>query len=175
MKKVLIILLGILLGLAVLGAAGVILFRIFVTNQITDRGGMENPDAGAEQVLDGDGTYVENGVLLERIVGVWKSADGCWQMTLGEQCSIRITLDGEAALEDVLEFSYLQPEETRSTELRLQSGNDTLSRTDGSAVNEILAIWHEPMQDDCHGKICMELTDAEGKRENIEFRKTDLQ
>ena len=50
MKRILIVLLITLLVLALLGAVGVLLFRHFVTDQITDRGGMENPDAGLDAV-----------------------------------------------------------------------------------------------------------------------------
>lgn len=61
MKKILIVILIVSLALAALGVTGCFLFRHFVTHQITDRGGMENPDAAAEaeQPLDGD----EHGVL----------------------------------------------------------------------------------------------------------------
>ena len=48
MKRVFSVILIILIVLTVLALAGLLLFRHFVTNQITDRGGMENP--GAEPV-----------------------------------------------------------------------------------------------------------------------------
>ena len=48
MKKRLRAVLIALLALTVLIGFCVFLFRYFVTNQVTDRGGMENPEAGAE-------------------------------------------------------------------------------------------------------------------------------
>lgn len=47
-KSALSVILIILIVLTVLALAGLLLFRHFVTNQITDRGGMENPDAELE-------------------------------------------------------------------------------------------------------------------------------
>ena len=44
MKKVVTVFLIVLLALAILGAAGALLFRHFVTDMITDKGGMMNPD-----------------------------------------------------------------------------------------------------------------------------------
>ena len=43
MKKALLIVLIVILALAILATAFVLLYRHFVTNQIMDRGGMENP------------------------------------------------------------------------------------------------------------------------------------
>ena len=43
MKKALRVILIVLLALAILATALVLLYRHFVTNQIMDRGGMENP------------------------------------------------------------------------------------------------------------------------------------
>ena len=173
MKKILIV----LLALTALGLTGVLMFRHFVTDQITDRGGMENPDAGSEeeQLLDGDGTYAANELLRQRIVGAWESTDGRWTMTLGEDDSIAVTLDGDTVLEDALEFTYLQPGEVRQTELRLRSCDYTLRRTDGSTVGEIFAIHHEVVEDDNHGKICMALADMEAHRETIQFRQHNPQ
>lgn len=55
MKKLFRVLLPVLLLLALLFAAGCFLLRHFVTDQIMDRGGMENPEAGeATQLLPGE-------------------------------------------------------------------------------------------------------------------------
>lgn len=48
----------IILVVAALAAAGIFLFRHFVTNRIMDRGGMTNPDAGTEYAGDTDLVYV---------------------------------------------------------------------------------------------------------------------
>lgn len=47
MKKALLRFLIVLLALAALSLTGISLFRHFVSNRIMDKGGMENPDAGA--------------------------------------------------------------------------------------------------------------------------------
>ena len=54
MKKVLRIILIVLLVLVILATAFVLLYRHFVTNQIMDRGGMENPflDSAAEEASE---------------------------------------------------------------------------------------------------------------------------
>ena len=49
MKKIMIVLLVLIL----LGTCGFFLFRHFVTNQIMDRGGMENPYVMAEDEQNG--------------------------------------------------------------------------------------------------------------------------
>lgn len=167
MKKALIIVFIVAFALALLCVTGVFLFRHFVTDQITDRGGMENPDAESEeQPLDGDYTYVANEILLNRIAGVWKSTDGRWEMTLGEDYGIVIAADGETVQETTLDFSYLPSGDDRETELRLQSDDSTLRLSDGSTAAELLSLCHVPTDGDAHGTIRMELTD--GRR--IEFR-----
>ena len=71
MKKALLIVLIIILALAILATAFVLLYRHFVTNQIMDRGGMENPfldseweeagpEAGTDAAADGIHKKEEN-------------------------------------------------------------------------------------------------------------------
>lgn len=177
MKKVLLVLLIVLLVLAILCAAGVFLFRHFVADQIMDKGGMENPDYVPEDVqpLDGDYTYAANELLLDKITGTWESADGRWTMALGEDCGITLSLDGETALEDTLQFTYLQPGDERCTELALSSGTNILRRGDGSQTGEIASLWHEPADSDIHGRLCMVLTDTDANEETVEFTKTTAQ
>lgn len=153
----------VLLTLAAVGLTGAFLFRHFVTNQITDRGGMENPDAGAEeeQILDGNHTYAANEIFLRRIAGTWESTDGRWEMTLDEDCGIALALDGETVLEDTLVFSSLQPGEERYTELELASRDYTLRRPDDGAACEISCICHETAENGEQGIIRMELTGGE--------------
>lgn len=176
MKKMLNMLLIVLPALAVLGVTGLLLFRHFVTDQIADWGGMENPDTVGEeeQALDGEHTYAANEVLLSKIVGSWKSADDRWGMTISEDYGIAVTLDNETVLEDMLEYTYLQPGEVLYTELGLQSGAGILRRTDGSRGDEIILIHHEAVEGDIHGKICMELADEKADREMIEFRQYSI-
>lgn len=163
MKKIMLAILVVLLILAFLGAAGFLLYRHFVTNQITDWGGMENPDAASEneQLLDGGGTYAANDVLLEHIAGEWKSADGRFEMAIGEDYGIEIILDGETALRGFLEFTYLMPEEAGNTELRLQSGDYALRGADGDEIYAISSFEYEFSENNGYGKILMELSDGE--------------
>ena len=177
MKKVLLVLLIVLLVLAILCAAGVFLFRHFVADRIMDKGGMENPDYVPEDVqpLDGDYTCAANELLLDKITGTWESTDGHWMMTLGEDYGITLSLDGETVLEDSLQFTYLQPGEERCTELALSSGANTLRREDGSPVNEISSLRHEPAESDAYGRLCMVLTDADANEETTEFTKSTAQ
>lgn len=169
MEKILLVILIVLLALTVLG---VFLFRHFVTNQIKDWGGMENPNVELEneQILDGNYTYVANDVLLYCIVGTWESTDNHWKMTLCEDYSIVVTLNGDTVLEDILEFTYLQPGKVLDTEFRLQSGNYTLRHMDNSTVGKIFSIYHKTVEGDKYGKICIELTNEKAHREIIEFR-----
>lgn len=171
MKKIMLAILVVLLILAVLGVAGFLLYRHFVTNQITDWGGMENPDAVSEneQLLDGGNTYAANEALSERIAGEWKSADGRFEMTIGDDCGVEIILDGEAALRDTLEFAYLMPKESSYMELRLQSGDYVLSGADGGEIYEISSLEHEASEDNEHGIILMELSDSNGQTETVTF------
>lgn len=158
--------------LILLGVCGYFLFQHFVTNQIMDRGGMENPYTMPEDegIADGNYTYVANEVLLQKIAGTWESTDGRWKMTLDENYGITISLDGETVLEDTLAFSYLQPGEVLSTEFNLASGDYTLNRTDDSRMQEIMWLCHETVKDDEHGKIDMVLSDEEADEEVIEFK-----
>lgn len=158
--------------LILLGVCGYFLFQHFVTNQIMDRGGMENPYTMPEDegIADGNYTYVANEVLLQKIAGTWESTDGRWKMTLDENYGITISLDGETVLEDTLAFSYLQPGEVLSTEFSLASGDYTLNRADDSRMQEIMWLCHETVKDDEHGKIDMVLSDEEADEEVIEFK-----
>ena len=70
-RAVWIFLLGVLVGIALS-----VLYKHFVTDQIMDRGGMENPDFAYP--LDGDRTYVDNSALWPVLEGTWKSTDGRW-------------------------------------------------------------------------------------------------
>ena len=176
MKKALLIFMIVLLTLAALGLTGFFLFRHFVTNRITDRGGMENPDAGTEkeQILDGSRTYAANDAFLRRIAGRWESADGRWTLTLDEDYGIALTLDGETVLEDSLEFSYLQPGEDLYTELELASRGYTLRRPEDGAEREISCICHEAVANSEYGIIRMELTGGESGRETVEFTRRSM-
>ena len=143
MKKVLSVLLIALLVLTVLSVTGVLLFRHFVADQITDKGGMMNPDYndGTEPVpvLDGDHTYVDNEKLLQVIIGTWSSEDGHYVIKLDGEYRIVLSLDGELLLDehtaDIIAHSedyktgdpYLQveeyPQNLDAAKAVLESGN----------------------------------------------------
>ena len=113
MKKILSVLLIALLVLTVLSVTGVLLFRHFVADQITDKGGMMNPDYmdGTDDVYmqDGNHTYVDNDKLLQVITGIWSSENGHYTIKLNDDYRIVLSLDGESLLDDYIQFVYLQP------------------------------------------------------------------
>ena len=81
-RMIWILLAGVLVGLTLSG-----LYKHFVTDQIMDRGGMENPDVAFP--LDGDRTYVDNAVLWSVLAGTWASADGRWQASIRDLVQFR--------------------------------------------------------------------------------------
>lgn len=174
MKKVVTVILIVLLALAILGAAGALLFRHFVTDMITDKGGMMNPDyadeADAGNIQDGDYTYVDNEKLLLMITGTWSDEDGHYVIKLDSDCRIVLSLDGEPLLEDNIQFTYLQPGTARSTEISLDSG--ILHGKDGTAAGEIVSFCHEPSDEDACGRLIMEIELADGSK-TVEFKKQE--
>ena len=98
MKKVM---LGLLIGVVVI--IGALLWKIYVIDGTLDKDGMIDPayteggdgDITEEPVmLDGDYTYVDNDVLLEVIAGTWKSADGRYELTIGEDYEVALSVEG---------------------------------------------------------------------------------
>lgn len=163
MKKVLIV----VLVLAALVLTGVLALRYFVTDWVTDRGGMENPDyTGEINMLDGDYTYVDNGALLAVIAGTWSSADGRYGLTLGDDCRILLTLDGKTVLEDQIHFTYLQPGYVAATEFSLDAWE--LKDADGTVLGEICSLRHEAGEDG--GSILLEAAFGDGGSEIISFK-----
>lgn len=157
--------------LAVIILGGTLAFRHFVTDQIMDLGGMENPDYAGEpqqpEMLDGDGTYVDNEALLNVIAGTWVSEDERYVLTLQDDCRILLTRKGETVLDGQIYFTYLQPGEVQRTEFSLDScrlGDDSTS-----AAWEISSLYHESGDDS--GRICMEVVYADGSSEMIKFEK----
>lgn len=174
MKKILSVLLIALLALTVLSVTGVLLFRHFVADQITDKGGMMNPDYndGTEPVpvLDGDYTYVDNEKLLQVITGTWSSEDGHYIIKLGSDCHIILSLDGGSLLDDHIKFIYLQPGIVQSTEFSLDSC--VLQRKDGSPVGKITSFYHEISEEDINGRLIIEIDLADSSK-TIELKKQE--
>ena len=74
MKKMLII----IAAAAALTVGGVFAFRRYIAYHTLDKGNMENPligelDGLTVEMVDGNFTYVDNGVLMEVITGSWES------------------------------------------------------------------------------------------------------
>ena len=159
MKRALILAVGLAAALVAMKLA----YRHFVTDMIHDRGGMEAPTDTLE-ILDGDGTCVANGILLELLAGTWTSLDGDWVMTITRDCAMTLALEGETVLETPLRFTYLQPGEVSTTDLFPDSA--TLCRRDGTPIGEIVKLLHESGEGP--GTICMELTS-----ESLQFHKSE--
>lgn len=155
-----------------LGMTGRLLFRHFVTDQITDKGGMINPDyvAGTDDVYihDGDHTYVDNEKLLQMIAGVWSSEDSHYTIKLDNDYHIMLSLDSEQLLDTQIQFAYLQPGIAQSTELSLDSC--ILQKEDGASAGEITSFYHTTSEGDPSGRLIMEI-DLAGNSKIVEFTK----
>ena len=159
-----ILLAGLIAGVALSGA-----YRHFVTGQIMDGGlGMENPDA--VELLDGNGTYVDNGRLWPVLEGVWESEDGRWQAVLSEGDGLRLTRDGAAVLTGPMDFTYLQPGEVTQTELRLADG--TLRTAEGTELGWLAHLAHRTSGELADGTLVMALELTDGKDETVTLTKT---
>lgn len=134
----------------------------------------QNQTAGSSAeplVLDGGYTYVDNDKLLEVISGIWVSADDRFKLTIKEDSSISIALDESVMLNDVLEFTYLQPGYVECTEFEISCWD--LTNQDGTTLGVIRFLRYESagrMEEG--GSISMRLEDAEGNCETIVFEKT---
>lgn len=162
-RMIWILLAGVLVGLTLSG-----LYKHFVTDQIMDRGGMENPDVAFP--LDGDRTYVDNTVLWSVLVGTWASADGRWQASIREDNGIVLSLDGETVLRAPLYFTYLQPGQIIWTEITLE--NCTLVTPDGVSLGEIKSFGHEAENGEPSGTLELKLERPDDSEETVTFRKT---
>ena len=164
--------LGVLAALTLVTLTGVGLFKHFVTDQIMDKGGMMEPDYvdGPDDVhiLDGDHTYVDNEKLLQVITGTWSSEDGHYAIKLDSDYRITLSLDGEALLDDYIQFVYLQPGIVQSTDFSLDSC--VLQRQDGSPAGEIISFYHETSDEDTSGRLILEIGLADSS-ETVEFKK----
>ena len=162
-RMIWILLAGVLVGLTLSG-----LYKHFVTDQIMDRGGMENPDVAFP--LDGDRTYVDNAVLWSVLVGTWASVDGRWQASIREDNGIVLSLDGETVLRAPLYFTYLQPGQIIWTEITLE--NCTLVTPDGVSLGEIKSFGHEAENGEPSGTLELKLERPDDSEETVTFRKT---
>ena len=120
----------ILLAVLLVGIAIAVANKHFVTDQIMDGGGTENPKH--IQALDGDYTYVDNSLIWPVLEGAWRNRDGRWRMVIGESDGLSLARNGMVVLERALDFTYLQPGEVTQTELVPEDG--TL-RTGGRSLD----------------------------------------
>ena len=162
-RMIWILLAGVLVGLTLSG-----LYKHFVTDQIMDRGGMENPDVAFP--LDGDRTYVDNAVLWSVLAGTWASANGRWQASIREDNGIVLSLDGETVLRAPLYFTYLQPGQIIWTEITLE--NCTLVTPDGISLGEIKSFGHEAENGEPSGTLELKLERPDDSEETVTLRKT---
>ena len=156
-------------ALALLLLAGSLAYKHFVTDQIMDRGGMENPNhTNGTEILDGNHTYVDNEALLHVITGTWESEDGRYGMTLQDDCRIQLTLDSEPVLESQLQFTYLQPGYVPGTEFSLDSCQ--LKDAHGAILGEVTSLFHEA-GDGESGRIVMEVAGEDDSSGTVTFKK----
>ena len=115
MKKILSVLLIALLVLAVLSVTGVLLFHHFVADQITDKGGMMNPDYmdGTDDVYMQDGNHTDTTSQVEITF-----------FNLLEKYKRTITIDP----------TTLTREETQSETSASQTGETATSEQTGDAL-----------------------------------------
>lgn len=169
MKKVII---GLLIGVLVI--IGALLWKIYVIDGTLDKNGMINPEyldggeAGIPEdpvMVDGNYTYVDNEVLLEVIAGTWKSTDGRFELFIGKDYEVTLSVEGEQVLEDTLQYTYLQPGPVSYTEFNVNTQDMLLP--DGTNLGEIQAFFHET--DENGDKIILEFLKESGVQERVEF------
>lgn len=123
----------------------------------------------AIQVLDGTGICVDNDALWRVIAGDWASADARWTLKLDGEDHLTLLLDGEAAAESTLCFSYLCPEPPPETELTVQTPQ--LYGSDGRETGEIVSLLHKA---GAHGgTLTLELLNTDDKTEILTFQKEE--
>ena len=118
--------------------------------------------------LDGNYTYVDNEKLLEIITGTWISEDSRFKLFMQDDSSIIITRREKVVLEDILQFSYLQPGYVACTEFELNEWK--LTDPDGGTLGTICSLYYEAAG---KGLISMEIEAAEGNCETIVFKKAE--
>lgn len=156
----LILLAGVVIGIALSG-----LYKHFVTDQIMDKDGMENPFI--ERPLDGDYTYVDNSILWPILEGTWSSEDGRWQAVISEDSGVAFRLDGKTVLSTPLEFTYLQPGKARDTELRPEQ--NTLQTAEPWEIRD---FYYYAAGEEEIGTLMLRLKLPENGDETIQFLKT---
>ena len=165
-RMIWILLAGVLVGLTLSG-----LYKHFVTDQIMDRGGMENPDVAFP--LDGDRTYVDNSDLWPVLEGTWEGENGRWQAVIGEKSGIVLRADGETVLTSPLYFTYLRPGKVDWTELETE--DRALVTPDGAPLGEIEDFGHEAGSGEGSGTLVLKLERPDDSEKTVTFQKIQEQ
>lgn len=167
MKRVIIIFI-----LIVILAIGTVLgLRIWAAAHVLDKDGMIDPnytqpgETGEPFMTDGDYTYVDNEKLLEVIAGTWSSTNEQCTLVIEEDYSMVLLVDEVKVLEDVLEFTYLQPGPVSQTDFSINAQNIILA--DGTNIGEIQYFYHKAGEN--RGQILIELKQEDGSEETMEF------
>lgn len=149
-----------------LAAVGILLYKHFVANSIKDKGGMENPEY--TDLLDGDGTYVDNEALLRLVAGTWTSGDGRYVLTFDNDSNVALMLDAETVLESVADFMYLQPGNVERTDFTLRQ--QTMKHGE-DAFGEVVSFCYDSA--DMNGGMYIETKLHSGKDEIVQFEKSN--
>ncbi len=120
---------------------------------------------GELEVLDGNGSYVDNDALWRVLAGEWSSGDARWTLTLDGDDHMALTFNGKTAAESTLSFAYLRPGDAEETELTIET--PTLYAADGTESGEIMSLVHKAEE----GSLTMELSHSDGTTETVTFQK----
>ena len=155
--------------LIVIGISGFFLYKYVSTYLVLDKNGMINPEYvdHSGQMLDGDFTYVDNPVLLDKIAGEWESKDGQYSMTLCDDYSMTLVWNGLTVLKGQMDFTYLQPGKVETVEFCL---NDYILKDNEDAeVGEIRSFYYEFGEKS--GTFHMQIAGEDDKNSKVEFVK----
>ena len=145
-----ILLAGVVIGMTLSG-----LYKHFVTERAH----------GELEVLDGNGSYVDNDALWSVLAGEWSSGDARWTLTLDGDDHMMLAFNGETAAESTLSFTYLRPGDVEETEFTVET--PTLYAADGMEGGEITSFVHKAAE----GSITMKLSHSDGTTETVTFQK----
>lgn len=126
-----------------------LLWQHFITDQIMDKG----MEYGEYQygMVDGDHTYMDNPKLFEVLEGCWESNDGRWALTItGEafDTQMSLSLNGEAAVECNLDYTYLLPDSDPNRKTDLEPEMKQLTDGSGNSLGEIVSLYHRADEGD---------------------------
>ena len=140
---------------------------VIMLSRLFDRPAPKQETDGV-RILDGSGTYVDNGALWSVISGDWVSADTHWTLTLNGEDRMTLISDGKTVAESALTFSYICPTEpSQATELTAETPQ--LAGSGG----EIVSLTHTAGEGS--GTLTLKLLRQGGETETVTFRKLKQQ